>query len=249
MHSYKIFDTQAEASSYAASLVVESAKSAIELRGVFRIVLTGGSSPLQLHHLLTEEKYKNKIDWSKTQIFWGDERFVNFESDLSNTKMAFETLIDALPIPPQNVYPMLQKDLEVSDTSVEEAAKKYEKTLIELAADDSTLSFDLLFLGVGSDGHTASWFPHTQVIHENDQWVSTSFNKEQDTERITLTPPIVLNAKKIVPLVFGKGKAKTLKEVVEGEYMPDEYPAQLLRNAKNDVIWILDKASSSLLDK
>jgi len=250
MQSYKIFENPEQASHFTAELIAERAKNAIEKNGIFRLVLTGGSSPLKLHQLLTSSHFEGKIDWSKIHIFWGDERFVSYESDLSNTRMAYETLIDKIDIPQANVFPMVDKALDVNSISVEQAAAEYEKSIKAISNIPGKIPvFDMVLLGVGSDGHTASWFPGTQVVNEKDKLVSTSFNSEQNTDRITLTPPLVLAASLIVPLVFGKGKSDTLKEVTEGKFQPDNYPAQLLREASHEVIWVLDNESASALSK
>jgi len=179
MHNYKIFENQDKASSYAASLVVKAAKNAIDKTGVFTMVLTGGSSPLKLHNLLTEERYKNEIDWNKTLVFWGDERLVEYKSDLSNTRMAYETLLDHLPIPSENVHPMISKTQDIDSTSIQEVANEYEEIIKKLTNASSVPSLDLVFLGMGADGHTASWFPDTEVVHEKQKLVSTSYNKEK----------------------------------------------------------------------
>jgi 6-phosphogluconolactonase len=142
---------------------------------------------------------------------------------------------------------MVAKKTDTNSLTVEKAAEDYEKIIKEILAKEGIPVFDMILLGVGGDGHTASWFPGTQVVHENTKLVSTSFNDEQQTERITLTPPLVLAASVIAPLVFGKSKANTLMEVIEGNYDPDKYPAQLLRNAANEVIWILDTQSAAKL--
>lgn len=250
MQSYKIFENPELASQFTAELIVEKAKDAIVKNGIFRLVLTGGSSPLKLHQLLTSSEFNGKVDWSKVHIFWGDERFVSYSSDLSNTRMAYETLIDKIEIPQKNIFPMVGKALDVNTTSVEQAATEYDNLVRSISTTSGENPvFDMVLLGVGSDGHTASWFPGTQVVNEKDKLVSTSFNREQNTERITLTPPLILAAALIVPLVFGKGKAETLREVTEGKYQPDSYPAQLLRNATHEVIWVLDNESASTLSK
>ena len=238
----KIFDNPEQASEFAASLIVTSSDEAIKQRNKFDFVLTGGSSPLKLYKLLAEAPTKNKINWQKTHIFWGDERFVPFESDLSNTRMAFEMLLDHLEIPSSNIHIM-----DTSVVDVETSAREYEKVIKEIADKTMMPTLDLILLGIGDDGHTASLFPGTDVVHENEKLVATSYNAQQKTKRITLTAPLINEARLIVPMVFGKNKVETLKEVIEGEYNPDLYPAQLLRKAKGKVYWLLDKDAASLL--
>ncbi|UZR95841.1 6-phosphogluconolactonase [Chondrinema litorale] len=241
-HIIKIFNDATEASEFAASLIATSSKEAINQHDRFDFVLTGGSSPVKLYKLLTEEPSKSKIDWKKTHVYHGDERFVPYESDLSNTRMADEILLNHLDIPSQNVH-----KIDTSLENVEAAAADYEKVIKEETGNNVLPVLDLILLGVGDDGHTASLFPGTQVVHEKDKLVSTSYNAEQETERVTLTAPIINEAKLIAPMVFGKKKAETIKEILEGEFNPDVYPAQLLRQAKGTVYWILDKESASLL--
>ncbi|MEM1137272.1 MAG: 6-phosphogluconolactonase, partial [Bacteroidota bacterium] len=206
-HTFNIFNDTDKAATFAASLIESESKAAIANNGQFNLVLTGGSSPLKLHKLLSQAPFNKSIDWEKVHIFWGDERFVPYESEISNTRMAYETLLNNLDIPSRQIHEM---DTNAKDVAT--AALSYEKAIKSLFK--TSPSFDMILLGVGDDGHTASLFPGTPVVYEKDKLVATSYNKQQETERITLTAPLINEAKLIIPMVFGEKKAKTLKEVI-----------------------------------
>jgi 6-phosphogluconolactonase len=204
------------------------------------IALSGGSTPMDLFKLLASEDYKNKIDWSKIHIFWGDERDVPYADERNNARAAFEALLNHVPVPTSQIH--------VMDTSVNpmESAAKYEQMLHQYF-DGKPNSFDIVMLGMGDDGHTLSLFPGTEVVNENEKWVTAFYLKAQGMNRITLTAPIVNQAKAICFLVVGKIKAPALKEVLQGEYNPMLYPSQRIQPSNGQLHWFIDKAAAELL--
>lgn len=224
----------------AAQLFVDTAKKNIDEKGFFSVALTGGSSPIDLHKLLATEAYRSQVDWSKVFVFWGDERWVPLDDDLSNAKMSYETLLNHVPIPESNIFPMYKEGVDAEDY-----AQTYEQILREKLGDDARLDF--IFLGMGDDGHTASLFPGTEVLHEKDKWVDAYFLVPQDMYRITLTAPFINRAEQIVVIAFGEKKAKALREVLQGENNPELYPSQLLKPTAGELIFLIDDEAAQLL--
>lgn len=238
----KIFKDPDELSIAAAQLFVETAREAIARHGKFTVALTGGSSPEKLHRLLAADPYRSQVEWDKVFVFWGDERWVPLEDDRSNAKMAYNTLLNHVPIPQGNIFPMWK-----ADTEAKEYAVVYQALLQDNLGDDPR--FDLIFLGMGDDGHTASLFPGTAVIDEKDKWVDAYWLAPQDMFRITLTEPVLNDARKIVMLVFGPKKANALHEVLEGERNPHLYPSQVLNPKNGDIYWFTDEAATEKLNQ
>lgn len=206
----------------------------------FTIALTGGSSPIMLHEILSSDGYRSSVPWEQFFVFWGDERAVPFDDDQNNAKMGYETLLDNVPVPTGQIFRMN------SEIVPEKAAEEYEAILRDHFKQDRP-SFDLILLGMGNDGHTASLFPGTEVVHEQHKWVSKGYNKEQDSPRITLTAPLLNKAKNVFFAVFGESKAETLKQVLQGDYNPKKLPAQLIRPESGKVVWYIDEKAGELL--
>lgn len=224
----------------AAALFYNAAQKAMESKGNFTVALTGGSSPITLHQLLASETYKDKIDWSKVFVFWGDERWLALDDELSNAKMAYETLLNHVAIPSSHIFPMYKDGIEP-----QEYAAEYENILREKLGDSGSLDF--IFLGIGDDGHTASLFPGTAVLDEKEKWVDAYYLDAQQMYRITLTASFINKAKEIVVITFGDKKADALKEVINGEYNPDLYPSQLLKPADGKLVFLVDEKAAKYL--
>lgn len=236
----KVFDNKSEISTAAAELFVQIAQQSISQNGKFVVSLTGGSSPEQLYTLLAQPEYQNKIDWSKVFVFWGDERWVSLNDEQSNGKMTDRTLLSKVPIPKNQVFYMWEDGI-----SAEDYAAKYEDEIRKhLGAD---LRFDLILLGMGPDGHTASLFPHQEVLHETQKMVAAYHLDAQNMYRITLTAPLINKGKHLVVMLYGENKAPALHEVLEGEHNPELYPAQMLKPEAGDITWLVDKAAASQL--
>jgi 6-phosphogluconolactonase len=206
----------------------------------FTIALSGGGSPIPVHRLLASSPYKERIDWSKLHVFWGDERAVPFEDDRNNAKMGFDTLLNFVPVPPAQIHIMR------TDIPPDQSAAEYEKLLHEYFSNTGP-SFDLVLLGMGDDGHTLSLFPGMPVVHEEIAWATSFFLKAQDMYRITLTRPIVNRSKRIAFLTAGTKKAHALKEVLQGKYDPDKYPSQTIMPQAGELHWFVDEAAAAEL--
>lgn len=207
----------------------------------FTLVLSGGETPKILFEKLVAQ-YRNKINWKRVHIFWGDERAVPFTDDRNNAKMAFDLLIDHLNIPASQIH-VMRTDIEPSFSAIE-----YSKMLNTFFQNTSS-TFDLVLLGMGDDGHTLSLFPGAGFFIENKEWVDTIFNEAQQMSRITLLPEIVNRSSAVTFMVEGSKKSLVLKEVIKGKYMPDELPAQIIQPINGNLHWFLDKAAAKDLKK
>lgn len=231
--------------------MVEYIHKTLLLQERFTIALSGGSTPKKLHLLLASDPFRNRIDWQKVHVFWGDERYVPFTDERNNAKMAFDTLLDHVPVPKSQVHIMR------TDIDPEESAKEYESILKEYfpeAAINEPIhhspltthasSFDLILLGLGDNSHTLSLFPGEEVIHESKHWVRSVFVKEVNMQRITLTAPVVNLSKRIAFLVSGQDKAAAVAHILSDGYDPDRYPAQVIRPVNGELFWFLDEPAA-----
>jgi 6-phosphogluconolactonase len=232
----------------------------------FTIALSGGSTPKKLYQLLATDEFKNKIDWQRLHAFWGDERYVPFSDERNNAKMAFDTLLNHVPVPKSQIHIMR------TDIDSEASANVYEKilenyfphasslklqTASEESIDNSHLTsnvsrlttFDLVLLGLGDNAHTLSLFPGEEVIHEKNRWVKSVFVKEVNMQRITLTAPVVNLASSVAFIVSGQDKADAISHVLLNDYIPDLYPAQLIKPATGELYWFLDDAAGMRVKK
>jgi 6-phosphogluconolactonase len=238
LHIYKDAD---ELSSEVAAWIAGCIADTLKKSDRFTIALSGGSTPQRLHKILAASPYKEQIDWTKLHIFWGDERDVPFEDTRNNAKMAYDTLLDFVPVPPSQIHVMR------TDIPAEESAAEYEK-ILHAYFGDSGKTFDLVLLGMGDDGHTLSLFPGTEVVHEEKAWTKAFFLKAQDMSRITLTKTVVNRAARVAFLTTGGGKAHALNEVLKGDYNPDLYPSQEIKPLNGELHWFVDKAAAAQLD-
>jgi 6-phosphogluconolactonase len=223
-----------------ADFIVHTSRAAIQDHGRFSFLLSGGSSPKKLYQLLATEPYRSQIDWEKVFFFFGDERYVPLDHQDSNYRMAKETLFDVLEIPSQNIFPV-QTQLKP-----EEAAEAYEKDIEEYFK-HQPLKFDCVLLGLGDNSHTASLFPHTNVLHETDHLVKEVWVEEVNMYRITVTAPVINAGRAIAFLVFGSGKADAVKAVIEGKRDIENHPAQLIVDTDHNLHWYLDATAATKL--
>jgi len=211
----------------------------------FTIALSGGSTPRGLHALLASDPgVRDRLPWHHLHFFWGDERHVPPDDPQSNYRMAYDTLLSLAPVPAQNIHRVIAEE---PDAAL--AAEKYEQelqTFFELKAGQLP-RFDCILLGMGPDGHTASLFPGTEALHETKRLVAANWVEKFKTYRITLTVPVLNHADLVVLLVSGADKAEALKEVLQGDYRPDRFPAQLIRPGPEKLLWIVDKAAARYL--
>lgn len=202
----------------------------------FTVALAGGSTPKEFYKLLASKKFKDKIDWTKVFFFFGDERNVPIDSVESNFKMANESLFEPLKINQENIY---RWKIELED--VKKIAKDYAKKVSSFGK-----IFDLILLGMGNDGHTASLFPHTKALHETEKIAVENWVEKLNTWRFTLTFPTINNARNVMFLVKGEDKAEVLQKVLEGEFLPEELPSQNVKPIGN-LLWLVDKSAASKL--
>ncbi|MEO5674121.1 MAG: 6-phosphogluconolactonase [Chitinophagales bacterium] len=224
----------------AAQLICDASEMNIGLKGEFSIVLSGGETPRVVYELLASAEYRFKIDWKHVIIFFGDERYVPPSDNRSNFKMAFDTLLKHVPVAHRNVFPI------PTDSTPEENSDGYEEILKEKFS-GLFPEFDLVLLGLGTDGHTASLFPYTGILNEKKKWVSAVFVDQQKEFRITLTASAINSAKQVVFLVAGKSKAEILRQVLEGKKNTQLLPAQLITPCHGGPIWMVDRASAEYL--
>lgn len=231
-------------SQQAAQFIVRLANESIVTRGRFSIALSGGSTPKVLYGLLGSEPYRDQIDWSKVDIFWSDERCVPPDSADSNYRMAREVLLSRVPLSPQQVHrmPADQPDRDA-------AAQAYTHEMRQSFGTGDIPHFDLIQLGMGPEGHTASLFPHQSSLHEQQRLVMYVNVPKPPPPRLTFTPPILNAARHVLFLVTGAEKADAVQAVLEGDYNPEEYPAQIVRPASGEVVWMLDEAAAGKLKR
>lgn len=235
-----IYKTQAELFEDLIDYIVTIANKAIADNGRFNFVLTGGNSPKALYELLATT-HKDKIDWSKVYFFFGDERNVMPDHESYNGLMAKKAILDLLHITEDHIFYV--------DTTLapEKAAIEYTKS-IRAHFGDNDVVFDLILLGMGDDGHTASLFPGTSILKSNEVEVDSVYVDKLSSYRITFTAPLINKASNIAFLIFGKSKAEAAKQVLEGKMNTDLYPAQLIQPLDGNVTWFMDNAAASLLD-
>lgn len=222
----------------AADYFVQAAKEAVARHGRFTVVLSGGSTPKAMFARLAESPRRAAVDWEKTFIFWGDERCVPPDHAESNYRMTKETLLAKVPLPPQNVFRI------PGEKEPAQAAREYAEHLRRFFQTEHLPQFDLIFLGMGADGHTASLFPGTTALRASDaSIVVENYVEKLHTYRITFTAATINQARAVVFLVGGADKAATLKAVLQGEYQPDLYPSQLIQPVSGHVIWLVDEAA------
>ncbi|WIG62082.1 MAG: 6-phosphogluconolactonase, eukaryotic type [Ktedonobacterales bacterium] len=227
---------------YGAELFVRLSQIAAA-NGRFSVALSGGSTPRTMHLLLASPEFRTQVNWSYVHFYWGDERCVPPEDQESNFRMARETLLDALPVQPAQIHRIRSED------TPESAAAQYENELRETfrLAQGEWPRFDLIYLGMGPDGHTASLFPHTTALHVSDRIVVANYVPKLAASRITLTVPVLNNAAAVAFLVAGAEKASALAAVIDGPPNPDEYPSQRIAPSNGDLYWIMDRAASAHL--
>lgn len=221
----------------AAAYIVRIAREAIVIRGRFTLALSGGNTPKKLYSLLATEPYSSQIDWQLVDIFWSDERCVPPDDPESNYRMAQEVMLSHLSIPVAQVHRM------PADRPDRDAASlDYTRDMQRVFGANGIPEFDLLQLGMGPEGHTASLFPHQPSLHETQRLVMPVSVPKPPPDRLTFTPPILNAARNVLFLVTGADKVNALHAVIEGLPNPDEYPAQIVRPPNGEVTWMVDSA-------
>ncbi len=238
-----IADDPSDLAREAADLFVRSAREGIEARGGFFAALSGGATPRETHRLLAEPPYLGAIPWKDTHLFWVDERCVAYTHPASNFGAAKEDLLSKIPIAEERVYPMPTTLLP------EDGAARYAKDLEAFLPRDpgGVPRLDLIFLGIGDDGHTASLFPGQESLEEQKRWIVAVKGGIPDVHRLTMTLPVLNRGRRIVFLVSGKKKASVVKSILERK---DAFlPAARLRPVDGRLTWLLDAEAASMISK
>jgi 6-phosphogluconolactonase len=229
-----------------AELILGRAKETLREKEYFSIVLSGGSTPKLLYTLLASDaSVRERLEWNKMHFFWGDERHVPPEHPESNYWMAYDGMLSKVNIPTKNVHRVRAEDPDAG-----KVADEYEtglKSFFKLRAGELP-KLDCVLLGMGPDGHTASLFPGTTALYEQERLVVSNWVKELQTFRITMTPPVLNNAHCIVFLVSGEEKAEILRQVLQGERQPNRLPSQLIQPTHGELLWLVDQAAARCLN-
>lgn len=243
--TYSVSNSAGDVAHAACELFTFAAKAAVKARGVARIAISGGSTPKAMLAMLADqrEQYVDEVPWDKLSLYWVDERCVPPDHEESNYRMTREAMLEKVPLEPERVYRM-EGELEPAA-----AAARYESTLrnsfrLEGA---ETPTFDLVLLGMGDDGHTASLFPHTEALENITDLVVANHVPQKDTWRITLTAPVINQGREVAFLIEGEKKAQVLHDVFLGPRQPETYPSQLIRPASGRLALLLDVAAASKL--
>ncbi len=243
----RIVKNAGELSREAAREFVRLSRDAVKLKGHFTVALSGGTTPEGLYELLADQAdtFRNNIPWGGIHFFFGDERHVGPDHPASNFHMAQTSLLSKVPVLESNLH-----RIEAENPDPDRAARNYEevlKKIFQLKSGEMP-RFDLVLLGMGADGHTASLFPNTSVLRERERLVAAVRVAKLGYCRITLTPPVLCSAACVIILVSGEEKAETLLSVLQGDFLPDRYPVQIIRPDEGRLLWIVDSQAARLLN-
>ncbi len=233
----EVLDDAVSLAHTAAQLIVDRAKASGER---FTLVLSGGSTPKAIYRLLAQLPLRDEIPWAAVQLFWGDERSVPPDHADSNFRTAREELIDHVPIPAANIHRIH------AELPAPEAAAAYEADLRHSFGSVALPRFDLVLLGMGDEGHTASLFPDTTALDETQRWVVANYVPKLHTDRITLSFPVINNAQEIVFLVAGAAKQEALGHVLYGQHDELPLPAARIAPTNGRLLWLLDRSAMPL---
>lgn len=224
-----------------ADLIVSAAAQAGQKRQRLSIVLAGGNTPKTLYALLASDAYRDKLEWQYIDLFWGDERCVPPDHHESNYRMVEDALLAHLA--PSAMPAVYRMEGELHPT---QAAEAYESLLRTYFAHQKKVAFDLVLLGMGEDGHTASLFPGTAAIFEQERFVVAHYVDKLTAYRLTLTPAILNRSKQIVFLICGANKHEALQQVWSPAFQPEKFPAQIIRPADGNLLWLVDHAAAGI---
>lgn len=260
----KVFPTVEELNEFAANEFVRLSSDAIAERGIFTVALSGGSTPKKLFVRLASDDFRSRISWTKVQIFFGDERCVPPDDEESNYRMANEALLSKIGIPAENVHRFQTESYSKQDfiehtdgggfgrfqaetKAVAEIAAKMNRQITNVfnLEPHEFPRFDLIFLGMGADGHTASLFPGTEALGETEKIVTENYVEKFDSFRLTFTFPTINNARNVIFLIAGEDKARVLKEVLENKEI--KYPSQRINPSDGYLSFLLDEKAAQNL--
>lgn len=240
----RVFPDLERLSQKAADHFVLLVRQQVEAHGLFSVALSGGSTPKKFYALLSAEPYREIIPWKSVHFFWTDERCIPPDHPESNFRMAHEALLSRVPVPQVNIH-----RVPVEQVDPKQAAGLYEQEIRAFfrLCDDSWPEFDLILLGLGEDGHTASLFPRSQALQEISHLVAVSTGGSPDLPRVTLTLPVLNHARHILWLVAGSEKASMVRAVLEGGGQSEELPARRVQPINGEALWLLDRSAAGLL--
>ena len=224
----------------AAALLVTQANLAVADRGRFSVALAGGNTPRRTYELLATSPFSDQAPWDRVHVFWGDERCVPLTDPRSNARLAQEAWLDRVPIPADQIHPLNC----APDPAA--AARQYEAELRKFFAGQPP-RLDLVLLGLGDDGHTASLFPGAPVLKEGERWAAEVYLAEPGLNRVTLTAPLINQAAVVAFLVAGRAKAGALRAVLHGPRDPVRLPAQLIQPHHGALLWLTDQEAAALI--
>jgi 6-phosphogluconolactonase len=220
---------------FAASHFVTTCRDAIMNHGLFAVALSGGSTPKAIYELVCQDPYSSEIEWEKVHLFWSDERSVPPDHPDSNYRMAMKAGFEKMLLPPHHIHRM------IAETDIEKNAHHYEQKIVKIL---DGRSFDLVMLGMGEDGHTASLFPNTSALQSKGRYVVANFVPQKETHRMTLTFDCINDADKAVFYVLGKNKAAMLSRVLQ---TPPTFPCQSVGTPDHPAVWIADDEAVSMI--
>ena len=243
----QIVENGAAVSRTAAEIMVNLALKKLTSKESFAVALSGGSTPKKMFAMLANDAaLRNRMPWCRVHFFWGDERHVPPDHTDSNFRMTNEVMLSRVPVPPENIH-----RIRAENPDAGKAAEDYEQELREffMLGPEQLPPFDCVFLGMGTDGHTASLFPGTKALQERKRLVVPNWVDKFQSYRITLTPPVLNNADLVIFLVSGEEKAQPLRTVLEGQKQPDRLPSQLIEPTHGKLLWLVDRAAAGLLKR
>jgi len=236
-----IFETPEQVAEAAAERFVDCAAASVSDHGSFAVALAGGSTPRRAYELLATDEFKDRVDWPRVHLFFGDERAVPSDDPQSNYRMVNDALISRIAIPAENVHRIR------GETAPAESSESYEAELKSLFGAVAWPRFDLVWLGLGADGHTASLFPRSDALQEETRWVVATRQPQTRQDRITLTLPAINHAARVTFMVTGKDKAATLARILRSESVDEELPARTIRPVNGILEWLVDRAAASAI--
>ncbi|NGX35904.1 MAG: 6-phosphogluconolactonase [Candidatus Anoxychlamydiales bacterium] len=236
MRTIKVFDEIEDLNYFLFDLIKNISVQAIEKKGFFSLALSGGSTPLNFYDYLASKKH---LDWEKFHVFFVDERLVSDLNEISNIYQINKRLIKPLNLKKEQIH-YINKEIDPED-----AQNEYELEIKDSLSHEEHPSFDLILLGIGKDGHTASLFPNTDILHEKEKLISLVQKEDEEFERLSFTYPLINNAKNVLFLALGENKASIIKKVLIDK--DGKYPAQHIK-AKENLYFILDKKAAKFID-
>jgi 6-phosphogluconolactonase len=243
LSNVRVFADAGELARASAGEMAQAIEAALAARDRCAVALSGGSTPRATFRLLASSPLRDRLAWDRIHFFWVDERHVPHDHSESNFRMAREAMLDIVPVPPGNVHRMRAENPDAA-----EAAAQYESELRSFFGRGEWPRFDFIQLGLGPDGHTASLFPGNPEVFESERWVVAPWVPAHHTFRITLTPPVLNHAARLLFLVSGEDKAHAVREVIAGERAPERYPGQVIEPVEGTLVWMVDRSAARLLE-